>query len=164
MALDNSAFLFIGWLPIIFYVPFKNRLTVPRIGYVKFSSSNTKLGIAVAVLLLVFLMGIFFFLFAGRDNISPQLSAWLRQYYLLLLGVIAGICFVGAALLTGITRLYAYAGLILILFAGGIWLGVQPPIFVIFTGLIIEAVGIWMLVRFLRKYPLSPEEGLNESE
>ena len=164
MALDNAVFLFLGWMPIILYVPFKNRLTVPRIGYVKFSSSNTKLAIALAVLLLVFLMGIFLFLFAGRDNISPQLSAWLRQYYLLLLGVIAGICFVGAGLLTGITRLYAYAGLILILFAGGIWLGVQPPFFVLLTGLVIEVIGIWMLVRFLCKYPLSPEESLNESE
>ena len=164
MALDNSVFLFMAWMPIIFYVPFKNRLTVPRIGYVKFTSSNTKLAIAVAVLLLVFLSGTLIFLLIGRDNVSPQLSAWISQYYLLTLAVIAGICFVGAALLTGITRLYAYAGLIIILFAGGIWLGVQPPFFVLSTGLVIEAIGIWMLVRFLRKYPIGSEEGLNESK
>ena len=165
MALDNSVFLFMAWMPIIFYVPFKNRLTVPRIGYVKFTSSNTKLAIAVAVLLLVLLSGtLIFLLTGGRDDISPQLSAWISQYYLLPLAVIAGICFVGAALLTGITRLYAYAGLIIILFAGGIWLGVQPPFFVLSTGLVIEAIGIWMLVRFLRKYPIGSEEGLNESK
>ncbi len=164
MAFDNSVFIFLAWMPIIFYVPFKNRITVPRIGYVKFTSSNTRLAIAVAVLLLVFLIAIFLFLITGRDNVSPQLSAWISQYYLLPLAVIAGICFVGAALLTGITRLYAYAGLIIILFAGGIWFVVQPPFFVLITGVVIEAVGIWMLVRFLRKYPLGSEEGLNESE
>ena len=164
MALDSIVFLFMAWMPIILYVPFKNRLTVPRIGYVKFSSSNTKLGIAMVVLLLVFLIATFLFLITGSDSVSPQVSDWIRQYYLLPLAVIAGICFLGAALLTGITRLYAYAGLVLLTFAGGIWLGVQPPFFVLFTGLVIEAVGIWMLVRFLRKYPIGSEESLNESE
>ena len=32
MAFDNAVFSFMGWLPIIFYVPFKNRLTVPVLG------------------------------------------------------------------------------------------------------------------------------------
>ena len=52
LALDSSIFIFMGWMPIIFYMPLKNRLTVPRIGYVKFTTSNTKIGIAAAIVLL----------------------------------------------------------------------------------------------------------------
>jgi hypothetical protein len=163
MAFDNSAFLFFAWLPIIFYVPFKNRITVPRIGYVKFTASNRIVIGAVLAGLLVLLLGLFVFFLAGPDLIPTQISVWLRQNYMLLLGSIAALCFVGAALLTSITRLYAYAIIIVAIFAGGTWLDINPPIFVIATGLLIEAVGIWLLVRFLRKYPLASEEGAHES-
>jgi hypothetical protein len=161
LAFDSSIFIFMGWMPIIFYMPLKNRLTVPRIGYVKFTTSNTKIGIAAAIVLLVILLGIFIFLVAGPNNISPQLSAWLSQYYLLLLGGIAALCFAGAALLTRITRFYIYALLILLTFSAGTWLGIQPPIFVIATGALIEVVGVWLLVRFLRNYPI---EAAHESQ
>ena len=161
LAFDSSIFIFMGWMPIIFYMPLKNRLTVPRIGYVKFTTSNNKIGIAAAIVLLVILLGIFIFLVAGPNNISPQLSAWLSQYYLLLLGGIAALCFAGAALLTRITRFYIYALLILFIFSAGTWLGIQPPIFVIATGALIEVVGVLLLVRFLRNYPI---EAAHESQ
>lgn len=168
MAFDNSVFLFLAWMPIIFYVPFKNRITVPRIGYVKFSTSKTNMiiGVAVVVLLFVFLLGTFVYLFGGSSNSSPQLTDWLtwfRQYHMLVLGSIAALSCAGAALLTGIRRLYAYAVLTIGIFAAAFWLGVEPPIYVLTTGLLIEAVGIWLLVRFLRKYPLASEEGAHES-
>jgi hypothetical protein len=169
MALDNSVLLFLAWMPIILYVPFKNRITVPRIGYVKFSASNTKIfiGVAVAVLLLVSLLLTFVYLLAGSGNLPPQLTDWLtwfRQYHMLVLGSIAALCCAGAASLTGIRRLYAYAALIITIFTTGIWLGVDPPIYVLITGSLIEVVGIWMLVRFLLEYPITSEKGSHESE
>ena len=36
IAMDSSIWTFLGWMPIIFYVPLKNKITVPRLGYVKF--------------------------------------------------------------------------------------------------------------------------------
>ena len=160
MAFDSSIFAFMSWMPIIFYVPFKNRITIPRIGYVRFSTSNTKIGIAVGTFLLIILLGMFIFLVAGLGNISPQLSAWLSEYYLLLLGGIAALCFAVAAMLTGITRFYIYALLILFIFSIGIWLGVHPSVFVLTTGATIEVIGVSLLVRFLRKYPI---EAVHES-
>ena len=167
MAVDNAVFLFLGWLPIIFYVPFKNRITVPRIGYVKFSASNTKMfiGIAVALFLFVFLLGTLVYLIGGSNNLSPLQTDWLtwfRQYHMLVIGSIFALCCAGAALLTGIRRLYAYAVLTIGIFAAAFWLGVDPPIYVLTTGLLIEAVGIWLLVRFLRNYPIAAEEGSRE--
>ena len=167
MAFDSSVFIFLAWMPIILYVPFKNRITVPRIGYVKFSASNTKMfiSIAVAVLLFVFLLGIILFLIGGSNNLSPLLTdslTWFRQYHMLVIGSIFALCCAGAALLTGIRRLYAYAVLTIGIFAAAFWLGVDPPIYVLTTGLLIEAVGIWLLVRFLRNYPIAAEEGSRE--
>ena len=164
MAFDSSVFVFMSWMPIIFYVPFKNRITIPRIGYVRFSTSNTKIGIAVGILLLVILLGIFIFLVAGPGSISPQISAWLSAYYLLLLGSIAALCFALAALLTGITRLYVYALLIMLIFSVGTWLTIQPAVYVITSGLLIEITGVWLLVRFLINYPLTSGESTHESQ
>lgn len=154
IALDSSVFLFMSWLPIIIYVPFKNRVTVPRIGYVKFSTSNTKIGIAVAIFLLLILLSIFIFLIAGPNRISPQLSAWLSDYYLLLFGSIAALCFAVVAWLTGITRLYVYALLIIFIFSAGTWLEVHPSVYVVSTGALIEGVGIYLLISFMRNYPI----------
>ena len=87
---------------------------------------------------------------------------WLSKYYMLIFGVVAALCFFGAGLLTTITRLYVYALLVLVTFATGTWLDVHPAVYVIFTGLLIEAVGIWLMIRFLRKYPLPAQENAHE--
>jgi hypothetical protein len=155
MAFDNAAFLFMGWFPIILYVPMKNRITVPRIGYVKFYASNKIVFGLVIAGLLVLMLGMFVFFISGPDIISPGFQVWLKQYYLLLLGVVAALCFFGAGALTGISRLYVFAVLFLVIFSLGTWLNILPAIYVILTGVFVEAVGIWMMVRFLRKYPIA---------
>jgi len=161
LAFDSSVFIFMSWMPIIFYVPFKNRITVPRIGYVKFSSSNLRLAMALGTGLLVMLFIVGLYLFAVSDNISFQVREWLGQY--LWLGGLVAVCFLGTALLTGITRFYAYAGLILLIFSVGTWLAIQPFFIVITSGLLIEITGVWLLVRFLVKYPLNSGESTHES-
>jgi hypothetical protein len=163
MALDNSAFLFLSWLPIIFYVPVKNRVTVPRIGFVKFSSSKSLILGLVLAILLILLMGIFILLIVGPDLIPTQIREWFREYYLLLFGTILSLGFAGVAYATGITRFYAYAIMLVLVFVTGVWLNVPDPIYVITAGLLIEIVGIMLMVRFLRKYPVVNEGGINES-
>ena len=162
MIFDNAAFLFMGWFPILFYVPLKNRITVPRTGYVKFHASNKIVFGLVIAALLVLVLGMFIFFISGPDILSASMQAWLKQYYMLLLGVIAALCFLGAAALTGISRLYAYALLFLVMFSLGTWLNIPAAIYVIITGAIIEAVGIWMMVRFLRRYPPAEQGDVHE--
>jgi len=70
MAFDESAFTFLGWLPIIMYVPLKNRITAPRFGYVKFASehggqSRMITGFLVIGLLFLFILAIIVFLLVG---------------------------------------------------------------------------------------------------
>jgi hypothetical protein len=81
---------------------------------------------------------------------------------LLLFGTIAGLCFAGAALMTGITRFYAYATAMVLIIAVGIWLNFNPPLYILTTGLVIEVVGIYLMVRFLRRYPIPAEGGAHE--
>jgi hypothetical protein len=162
MAFDNSAFLLMGWLPIIFYAPLKNYFTVPRIGYVKFHASNKVVTGLVIMGLLVFLLGLFVFFIGGPNIVSEEMQAWLREYYMLIFGGVASLCFLAAGLLTGIIRLYVYAFLFLIVFALGTWLDIHPAIFTISIGLIVEGVGLGLLIRFLRKYPLPEQENAHE--
>jgi hypothetical protein len=162
MAFDSSVFIFMSWMPIIFYVPFKNRITVPRIGYVKFTTSNLRLALALATGLLVMLFVVGLYLFVASDNISFQVREWIGQY--LWLGGLVAVCFLGAAMLTGITRFYAYAGLILLIFSVGTWLAIQPAVYIITSGLLIEITGVWLLVRFLINYPLTSGESTHESQ
>ena len=42
MLTDSVVFNMMAWMPIIFYVPLKNRITVPRFGYVQFTSERVK--------------------------------------------------------------------------------------------------------------------------
>jgi hypothetical protein len=105
---------------------------------------------------------LFIFFIGGPNIISEEMQDWLRKYYMLILGIVAALCFLGAGLLTKITRLYGYALLLLVTFAAGTWLDVHPAVYVIFTGLLIEANGIWHMIRFLRKYPLPAQENAHE--
>jgi multisubunit Na+/H+ antiporter MnhC subunit len=58
--------------------------------------------------------------------------------------------------------LYVYALLFLLIFIVGTYLNLNPAVYVLIMGTLIEAVGIWLMVRFLRKYPLPEQEGAHE--
>ena len=128
----------------------------------KFHASNKIVYGLVITILLVIIAGLFIFFISGPNIISEEMQDWLSKYYMLIFGVVAALCFLGAGLLTKITRLYVYALLVLVTSAAGTWFDVHPAVYVIFTGLLIEAVGIWLMIRFLQKYPLPEQENAHE--
>ncbi len=157
MLTGNVVFNMLAWLPVLLYVPIKNRITVPRFGYVQFTSKekrNTQLflGVFVGVLLFAFFLGLYVATASG--NMPQWLQGLLQRFDLLLLGFLLALPMVIGAALTGLSRFYAYAGLVLLVIGTGIYLGIDAPYYVIFLGLCILTVGITLLVRFLRKYPL----------
>ena len=160
MATDSPAFLIMSWLPILFYLPLKNRITIPRFGYVRFNSERGitvkfSLAIAVGLVFVVFILGLI--VFAGSQVLPTSIKGWLKEYHMLLLGGFAAIAFAGAGFFTGINRFYSYAVLIIIIILTGIWLGLPAPIYVIGIGILILMVGLVLVYRFMQKYPIYGE-------
>ncbi|MEJ2747631.1 MAG: hypothetical protein P8183_06945 [Anaerolineae bacterium] len=162
MLMDSSLSFALSWVPFFLYAPLKKRITVPRLGYVKFDSERTT-SVRMIILLLVGITTLALFLglfvFMRGDRMSTDLSALLDKYLLLLLGSFVAVGFVVAAALSGIKRFYGQALLGELVLITGIELGLQPPTYVIIWGVLTFLIGGWLLVQFLRKYPVVGEDG-----
>jgi hypothetical protein len=91
-------------------------------------------------------------------NMPLQLRAMVGKDGMLLLGGLFAIMLVAAGLMTRLDRLFIYAALTVLIVPGGSLLGIEPPYRVIFLGTLILTIGIVYLTRFVRRYPMEPEE------
>ena len=161
MLTDSVVFNMLAWMPIIFYVPLKNRITVPRFGYVQFTSERAKrqqllLALLIGCLLFILLLGVYVFAVGG--DMPPLLDTLRAGDGMLLIGGLFAFMLVLAGLATGLSRLYIYAFLTLLILPGGALMDIEAPYRMIFLGALILLIGIILLVRFLRAYPL-PKDG-----
>jgi hypothetical protein len=161
MLTGSVIFNMLAWLPILLYVPLKNRITVPRFGYVQFTSERVKkqrlvIALMVGLLLFSFLLGLFVFNF--YDDMPPLLEILLAGDGMLLIGGMFALMLLVAGLVTRLDRLIGYAILTMLIVPGGAVLGIAPEFRVIFLGAMILVIGIMLLARFLRAYPL-PKDG-----
>ena len=140
---------FIALAPLFFYTPLKYLITLPRLGHAQFRTrrplSIWLVGFVGIVLLLAAVITGFFIE-------SP--SGFVGPIALALLGIAFTM-----VLLSGFNRIIAYLILIPLYFIVGFGLGILSPLMIIATGVILIALGIWMLVKFLRTYPIQAEEG-----
>lgn len=160
IATGNVVFITIGWLPVMLFIPLKNKITVPRFGYVRFSSPRQSkyrllLGIVVGVLFLAFFTGMF--MFVGSGKMPAAAEAFLKQYDMFMLCSIMSILLIIVGAFIGLSRFYIYAGMLFLSSAVGSYLWLNPAIYLVGVGLIILLNGLLMLVRFIRKYPLAQE-------
>ena len=161
MLTDNIAFLMFGWFVMMMYVFLKNRITVPRFGYVRIDSEKKALmrswisvGIGVLVLLLFFLLPIFL----RRGPASPETEALIRRYHMVPLStMLFALPALGAAIFLGLKRFYLYALLAVGLPLLGAMLNVETYLPIVTTGAVILAFGAVLLTNFLKKYPLNVE-------
>jgi hypothetical protein len=143
------------WLPIMMSA--KKSITVPRMRYIDFTPKaqwKVKLVIVTVVLAVAVLFTLGLVVFTKNEALPPWLTAWLREYSRMVWpAALVGVGWL-IALATGVKRLYAYAALAVIAFAGGYWFNLNFPL--LFTGLgaVIVLSGMVVLVRFQRKYPI----------
>jgi hypothetical protein len=132
-------------LPI--WIEAKRKITMPRIGFVKFGARGSNklfallLGLAVAGLGVFMLFGVF--LATGQIG-RPWWIEILFQYGMIWIGL-------GSAV---IGRLYGYGLLTFALFASGHFLSVPFEYLLLAIGSVIIASGAALLVQFIRRYPL----------
>ena len=165
MLTENIAFLISCWLVMMFYMLLKQRITIPRFGYVGFESKERSLkmgwlamGIGVVVVLGLFIGNFFVDIRPG----NPEMQAMLKQYYMVPLSAfLFGIPSLLAAMILGLKRYYLYFGLLVVLPALAAWLGIMEYIPILTSGLVMLVTGLGLLVSFLRKYPLTEEAETN---
>ena len=133
----------------------KKWLTYPRIGYVKFSSTDRRRITTRFVILLTVtaLLGLFVAVMWGISS-RPQ---WLVDYLPLIFnGMLAAIvCLV--AYWARVNRFYLHAILIFLGAVLYIWMDIPWEFGFIGAGGIIVIIGLIFLLRFIRKYPVSQE-------
>lgn len=155
MLTGSVVFLSMGAIFAALYTLMKNRITVPRFGYVRFESQEKTvakywflLGLGLLVLL-AFLAGNIF-----QGNNSPEAKALAQQYHMVpLSAMLFGLPALAAAAFLGLKRFYLYALLAVGLPALGGWLDIETYIPILAIGFVILAVGIGLLASFLKKYP-----------
>ena len=132
MLTGNIVFLMLGWLAMMLYFIMKQRITVPRFGYVRFESKEKTaakgmVSVGIGVLVLFFFVALRFFL--DRQPASPEMDAWMQRYHMVpLSGMLFGLPALVAAVYLGLKRFYLYALLAVGLPALGAWINIETYI------------------------------------
>jgi hypothetical protein len=166
LATDSSGWMWLSLLPMLVYVPLKNRITVPRFGYVRFDSEREArrkrfTSILISGLFALCVVGIGLVLFSGRP--APAGVSWIRENTMLFWGLSAAMLLVLVGLISRILRFAFYALMSLLLTAGASWFGLMEFAPILILGVVLVIVGAVLLVCFLRKYPLTPEAEVNNA-
>lgn len=162
MMTDNIAFLMAGWFAMMLYVVLKNRITVPRFGFVRFESEKQSfrkglISVSIGVLVVFFLFALNFV--TSRQPTSPEVQDWIQRYHMVPLSTaLFGLPALIGGMLFGQRRFYLYALLASGLPLLGAWLNIETHIPIQTTGLIILVFGIILLASFLKRYPINGED------
>lgn len=150
-------------LAIVLLQDVKRRLIEPRIGRVRFAPRRQQQAKRIRVLLavLVVLGGVVlaFMTWVLREA-APGWAVWIGGHFVAVLGLIWGAAMALAGWAVEFRRLYVY-GLLVVgsLLASDISAGYSLGLALSAVGAVILAVGTFLLVRFLHRYPRLSAEG-----
>ena len=141
----------------------KKRITMPRIGYVKFGGRGANKLMAIFIGVMVAGLGTFMaFTFASTQwSWASMLRDLLISNGMIIMGIgtaaISGLF----AYTMGLKRLYAYGLLTLALFLTGHFITFPLEYVLLTIGFAVLINGFVLLARFIRKYPLTQGDGTN---
>jgi hypothetical protein len=159
MAFEAVAFIGLIGIPLILYIPIKDRVSIPRMGRIRFEPLDVSRRKLFAFLFLG-LAALLFFLFLSLIRIQPGsgLATIIRSNQVLVFALLLGGSLFAASYFLNNRRFAVYSILSLVLVLGLNVLDLRIWSAVLGVGLLMEAVGIYQLVGFLRDYPLISEE------
>jgi len=144
-------------LPI--WIEAKRKITVPRIGFVKFGPQGTRKLIAIYIGLFVAGLGAFFAFTVSQGGPSPWLNMIFQNGLIIIgIGSLAVCVLFGYSM--GLKRLYGYGLLALILLVIGHFMGIFFPYLLLTLGIAVIATGVALLISFVRKYPLQGDKAI----
>jgi len=143
---SSMIFSFAGWMPILLIAPLKRHFVIPRFGYAKFSKSAPIPRPALIGAGAVILIGSILVSVLGSQGFRIPLIVGLLGLALLF------------ALDKGFNRVTVYAIFIPLFFIVGLGLNVLTPALIMLMGGVLMALGVYLFVKFLQKYPPEPEE------
>lgn len=147
-----------GILAVSLYAAFKKLVTVPRIGYVKFPQQRAQRMVAVAVALGT--LSAFMGLIALLQTMSQGTPDWLMlliDNYMLTIGMAVAALFLLGGYAFKTKRIYAYALLTFVMFVVGHFIYFPLYYYLTALGTLILVCGLFLMIRFIRKYPKATE-------
>jgi hypothetical protein len=149
------------------WISAKKRITMPRIGYVKFGVRGANKLMAIFLGLMVAGLGAFM-VFGLGASMGEGWALTLRDFFISNSMIIIGIAVATISSLfaytMGLKRLYGYGLLTLVLFFTGYFIVIPFEYFLVTIGLVIIISGFVLLMRFIRKYPLPQGDKINAQE
>ncbi len=155
--------VFGGLLPALL-IPFwpaaRRWITVPRAGSVQFSrerraTERRKLSGLLFAGSATLLLGVALYFTVVRDGVSSR--EWLAAAIPALPGILLAFGATLTGSMIGARRFYAYGVLLVVGGGVGIWLRLEPGVYMAAAGAVILLAGLMMVVRFVRKYPIHGE-------
>ncbi len=144
-------------LPI--WIAAKRKITMPRIGFVKFGARGSNKLFAIFLGLMVVGLGVFFAFALFQDGLSPVLDLVFQNGLILVgIGSLAVCVLFGYSM--GLKRLYAYGLLALIALVIGHFVGIFFAYILMALGTAVVATGVALLIGFVRKYPLQGDKAI----
>jgi hypothetical protein len=166
-ALIITDMIWLGWMfflpSILIYGALKKVITVPRIGFVKFSQHRTKIIITLAVILGVLgnVLGLITFIQVE----SGSMPVWLLfaiENYMLAIGISVAVLFSIIGFAFRVRRMYAYGLLTLLMFVSGHFIYYPLQYYLLLLGTLTLLSGSAMLIRFVRRYSLSANDTIGD--
>ena len=162
LQLDIPLFAFVCWLSVSSYKSLKNKLTIPRYGFVRFEEDYKQLilGTIAAGIVLALLLVARFLIVEGSYPQS-NLAVFLRKNHPYLMSSIGAVLLLAFGLWRGLSRFKIYGLLFLGLLVGFFLVDIPGQIALFSAGGAIFVIGCYLLITFLRKHPLEEESGAN---
>jgi hypothetical protein len=137
------------------FMSLKRAIAIPRLGYVKFSPKRqaklkrSKLLLCIVLTFTALLGVVLFLVYSGQTG----WKLWLRNLHLIPYGFVLAVVVGAVGFLFEIKRFIYYAVLILAAFIIGRIINAKPDLYFIPLGVVFFAIGLVLMIRFLRKYP-----------
>jgi hypothetical protein len=148
----------VGVLVTSIYAGMKKVITIPRIGYVKFPQQRTQrlMILTVTLGLVAMIAGVFTFMQTLSSGV-PDWLMFLIDNYMITIGVAVSALFLLGAYSFKTKRIYGYSLLTLVMFLAGHFFSFPLYYYLTALGSIILITGLALMIRFVNKYPKSPE-------